>query len=287
MGQRKYEAGLVGVGCCGAVGGLRGQDEEAGVVVLVVLDGAVENLQPIKPSGVRMTDGGVSMQVLAADGGGCASRIVGQHHFVGGMGGQVVATLCQGYGVGVHLDDAGGVVLGEAEQAMLDVQLVLADDAHAALAQEFVVVEQAARDGIFDGHEAEYGTVCLHGAKEGLECVATDELQRLAFKVLVGGDVVEGTADALYCNLSHGLWMVRAAGWKGFRQRNIAPFQQKFPPRLLRSGNPVYFYLVVLSVDEHAVPLRLLSKVKIGIGVKVGGEPHAILLVFLYYFWQR
>ena len=172
-------------------------------------------------------------------------------------------------------------------QLRQQVQLVFADDAHAALAQEFVVVEQAARDGIFDGHEAEYGTVCLHGAKEGLECVATDELQRLAFKVLVGGDVVEGTADALYCNLSHGLWMVRAAGWKGFRQKDIAPFQQKFPPRLLRSGNPVYFYLVVLSVDEHAVPLRLLSKVKIGIGVKVGGELHAILLVFLYYFWQR
>ena len=234
-----------------------------------------------------MTDSGVATQALGADGSSCASRIVGLHHLEGGMGGQVVATLGQGYGGGVHLDDVGGAVLGEAEQAVLDVQLVLADDAHAALAQEFVVVEQAARDSIFDGHEAEYGTVCLHGAKEGLECVATDELQRLAFKVLVGGDVVEGTADALYCNLSHGLWMVRAAGWKGVGQRNIAPFQQKFPPRLLRSGTPVYFYLVVLSVDEHAVPLRLLSKVKIGIGVKVGGELHVNMLGFFCFSWQR
>ena len=78
-----------------------------------------------------------------------------------------------------------------------------------------------------------------------------------------------------------GRWLERVSP-EGHR-----PFQQKFPPRLLRSGNPVYFYLVVLSVDEHAVPLRLLSKVKIGIGVKVGGELHAILLIFLYYFWQR
>ena len=111
---------------------------------------------------------------------------------------QKLSALRQGHGVGVDLDDVAPVLVRQAEQGVLDVELVLADDGHAALAEQFVVVQQTAGDGVLDGHQPEHLVVRLHGGEEVFKRVAADEVQLLPAEELVGGDVVERAAYALY-----------------------------------------------------------------------------------------
>ena len=72
-----------------------------------------------------------------------------------------------------------------------------------ALTQQVVVVQQAARYGVLDGHEAEAGVVVAHLAEYLLKGVAAHQLYVLALKVLMGGYVVKGASNALYCYLLH------------------------------------------------------------------------------------
>ena len=74
---------------------------------------------------------------------------------------------------------------------------------------------------------------------------------------------------------------------KGFVRRTSPHANKNSRLVCCEAGTLCVSYLVVLSVDEHAVPLRLLSKVKIGIGVKVGGELHVNMLGFFCFSWQR
>ena len=80
---------------------------------------------------------------------------------------------------------------------MLNVELVFADYGHTTVAQELVVVEQAAGNGILYGHHAEAIVVGLHGIEEPLECITTDGFNLFAGKIFVGGDVVKRPSDAL------------------------------------------------------------------------------------------
>ena len=76
-------------------------------------------------------------------------------------------------------------------------QLVLSNNRHTALAQQFVVVQQAAGNGVFDGDEPGAGVVSLHSIKHLLETVAAHKFDVGVREVLVGGNVVERTANAL------------------------------------------------------------------------------------------
>ena len=112
----------------------------------------------------------------------------------------------------VHLLYVGPVVIGQAHDAVADAQLVFAHDGHAAVAQQFVVVEQAAGDGVLDGNDSHCVVVVVEAGEDLLEGVAADEFHLFVLEVAVGGDVVEAALDALYCypsDFSHLFWFVR------------------------------------------------------------------------------
>ena len=62
-----------------------------------------------------------------------------------------MSTLHQRYGVGVDLRERVPIIVGEAEQGVLNMELLLTDNGHTAFAQQLVVVEQRTRNGILDG----------------------------------------------------------------------------------------------------------------------------------------
>jgi len=78
------------------------------------------------------------------------------------------------------------------------VEFVLTHDACSRVAQQLVVVEQAAGNGVLDGHHANGGGVALDVLKHLFEGGAADELHLLTVEILVGGHVVERTHKALY-----------------------------------------------------------------------------------------
>ena len=80
---------------------------------------------------------------------------------------------------------------------------MLAHHGGVALAQQLIVVKQAARYGVLDGANADNGRVALDVLKHLLEGGATDKLYLLALEILMGGDVVERPQLALYCYSLH------------------------------------------------------------------------------------
>ena len=99
------------------------------------------------------------------------------------------------------------VVGGQAHDAVFNVQLVFAHNGHTAFEQQFVVMEQAAGYGVLNGCKSHQAWVAVHGVEQGFEGVGIDHVERLALtKVLVGGNVVERTFDALNDNSFHNAW---------------------------------------------------------------------------------
>ena len=69
----------------------------------------------------------------------------------------------------------GPILFGQAADAVSDTELLLAYDYHAAVAQKFVVVEQAACDCILDGYECHHVAVCGNRVKYVIKSLATDQ----------------------------------------------------------------------------------------------------------------
>lgn len=86
-----------------------------------------------------------------------------------------------------------------------DAELLLADDLRAAAPQQFVVREQAARNGVLDGRNAQQRQIFGHAAEELVEAPAGDDLQLLAREVAAGGRFVEASCNALYGDSFHGV----------------------------------------------------------------------------------
>ena len=93
--------------------------------------------------------------------------------------------------------DAVPVVFGQADEAVADAQLVFAHHLRAALAQQFVVVQQAARDGVLYGQHPDGMAVLPDGVEYLFEGGAADEFDVLALEVAVCRDVVVGTQGSL------------------------------------------------------------------------------------------
>ena len=111
-----------------------------------------------------------------------------------------VAALHQRYGVGVHFHDVVPTFVGQAHQAVGDSQFVLADDHRAAVAEQFVVVEETSGNRVLDSHHAQHVGVGGHLGEHILKCVAADDLKLIACEILVGGDVVETAYNSLDCD---------------------------------------------------------------------------------------
>ena len=100
--------------------------------------------------------------------------------------------------MGVHFPQVVPVVLRQAHDGVADVQFVLSHDGHATVAQEFIVMEQAARDGVLNGYHCHHLRVAAHLVEHLLEGFAAQQFHLFALEVLVGGNVVETALYALY-----------------------------------------------------------------------------------------
>ena len=89
------------------------------------------------------------------------------------------------------------------EQAVFYVKFVFANDGEVAVAQQFIVVKQAAGNGVLDGHQSQYFGVFPYGLEHFLKGVAAYQLYFFAAEVLVRGYIVKRTVDTLNGNLFH------------------------------------------------------------------------------------
>jgi hypothetical protein len=105
--------------------------------------------------------------------------------------------------MGVHLGDGLPRVFGQTADAMLDVEFMLSHNGSAGVAQQLVVAEQRARNGILDGSHANDCRVTLDLLVDLLEGGTADNLYLLVLEILMGRDVVERPQFALYCYPFH------------------------------------------------------------------------------------
>ena len=203
--QREHYAALVYLGD-GAqhVGLVRVRyHQESGEVVLVVLDVILQHLQSVQSSGLGVADGGASALHSLGYHLCRSGRVFRLHILKLWVLSQEVATLHQRHWVRVHLGDGVPVVLRQATDAVSDVQLVLAHHRSAAVAQQLVVVQQRARDGILDGQHADGGGVLTHLVEHLFEGSAAYQLYLFALEVKVCRDIVERPYQSLYCYSLH------------------------------------------------------------------------------------
>jgi hypothetical protein len=69
----------------------------------------------------------------------------------------------------VNLGEFFHLLTWQAAYAMADMSLVLANDAHLAVAKQLIVVEQGTRYGVLNCHDANTGGVILHVRKDLLK----------------------------------------------------------------------------------------------------------------------
>lgn len=203
--QREDQAGFVdGPGVSDSRRLLRmGQNQEAREVVLVRLDAFLQDLHAVYSGCVAMTDGRVSVSLLPADV-GCGTGCVGDFDdFQVRVARQEVATLHQSDRVGIDLGQVVPTLVGQAHDAVTDTQFVLSYDGHSAVSQQFVVVEQAACDGILDGHKSQQVGFTFQPREHLLESVAANQFHLLVLEEAMSSDIVEAAFDALYCYPFH------------------------------------------------------------------------------------
>ena len=152
-----------------------------------------------------MADGRPAVVLAFGNHLGAASGVVALHDAQLRVVLQVVACLHEGNGMRMHLGDGVPVVVGQAADAMGDVQFMLAHDGGTAVAQQLVVVQQRAGNGVLDGRHCNDGGVLGHRLIHLFEGGTADELQLLAPEVLMGGYVVERPDFSLYSYSLHTL----------------------------------------------------------------------------------
>ena len=80
---------------------------------------------------------------------------------------------------------------------------MFADDGGSAITKQFIVMEQASSDGVFDGQHTDNGTVLFHVLEDILEGIATDKLEFFVGKEFMCCYVVERPGHSLYCYSFH------------------------------------------------------------------------------------
>ena len=88
----------------------------------------------------------------------------------------------------MYLLQGSPVVIGQAADAVADVELVLTHDGCPAGTEQLIVVQQAARNGVLNGQHADDRGVALDVLKHFLERIAADQRDLLALEILVGGN---------------------------------------------------------------------------------------------------
>ena len=177
--------------------------EKPGVVVRIVVDAFLQHLHAVHVGGVRRADGCPSPHLVLGDVGCRACGIFCLHRLEVGMVGQELAALHEGYRMGVNLLQGAPVVFWQTADAVLYVELVLAYHGGSALPEQFVIVEQTARNGVFNGADAYHGRVALDIFEHLFEGSTTDDFYLFALEILVGGNVVERSQLSLNCYSLH------------------------------------------------------------------------------------
>ena len=177
--------------------------EKPGVVVRIVVDVFLQHLHAVHVGGVRRADGCPSPHLVVGDVGCRACGIFCLHRLEVGMVGQELAALHEGYRMGVNLLQGAPVVFWQTADAVLYMELVLAYHGGSALSEQFVIVEQTARNGVFNGADAYHGRVALDVFEHLFEGSTTDDFNLFALEILVGGNVVERSQLSLNCYSLH------------------------------------------------------------------------------------
>ena len=202
MGKCEDEAGLVDM--MGTANGLSllglCENEEAREVVLVCLDALLQHFHAVDVGSVAMADGSMSVSAFAADvgSGTCCVGCLDLLKFR--MQREKLAALHECDGMGVHLGDVFPVLIRQTHNAVLDAELVFADNRHAALSQQLVVVEQTSGYRVLNRHESQQVFLRFESCEHLFESVAADQFHLLALEEAMGGYVVETAFDALYCD---------------------------------------------------------------------------------------
>ena len=97
-------------------------------------------LHAVERGGKFGTDGGVAVQLFAADDFGRPGGVSGFHHFECGVVSQEIAALHECHGMGVDFLEVVPIVFGEAKQAVRDAQFVFPHDGQPAVAKQLIVV---------------------------------------------------------------------------------------------------------------------------------------------------
>ena len=194
MRQREYHACLVHflVAVAAQLVHLPGvcHNQKTGEVVFVGFDTFLQHLHAVTFGGGFGTNGSMSSQVFFPDDFRTESGVLAFHYLDAGMLSEELTALHQGDGVGVYFRDVVPILVGQANKAMRDAQFVFAYNLCAALAQEFIVVQQASCNRIFYCQHAYGLTVLFDSSKYVLEAGAADKLYFFSFEVLVCGNVV-------------------------------------------------------------------------------------------------
>ena len=158
--------------------------------MLVCLDAFLQHFHAVTFGGGFGAYGGVSFQVLSLDNLRTEGGIFAFHDFDTGVLSEELAALHQSDGVGIYFRDVVPILFGQANEAVRDAQLIFAHNLCAALAEQLIVVQQAACNRIFYCQHTYGLTVFLDSCKYILEGSAADKLYFFSFEVLVCGNVM-------------------------------------------------------------------------------------------------
>ena len=119
--------------------------------MLICFDAFLKDFHSIAFGSRFGADCGVSFQIPVLDSFCAACRIFTFHHFQLRMLVQEITALHQGDRVGVDFCQIFPTFIGQADEAVRDTQFVFTDNLRAALSQQLIVVQQAARNRILYG----------------------------------------------------------------------------------------------------------------------------------------
>ena len=171
--------------------------------MLVRLDAFLQDLHAVDLGCVAMTDSRMSVSLFPADVGCGSGSIDNLDHLQVLVAREEVAALHQGDWMRVDFRYVFPAFTRQAHDAMADAKFVLSHDGHSAVAQQFVVVEQATGDGVLDGHKAQHIRRAFQSGEHFLESVAADQFHLLVLEEAMSSDIVETAFDALYCYPFH------------------------------------------------------------------------------------
>lgn len=149
--------------------GILRQEEESGDIPVLVLDAVLDHVQAVDGGGAGAGNGGGVKEM------GGLEEFDGARGVVNGLAaeaetGQRLAAVRKGGRMADDTAEIGGLDSGDGEEAVLDEEVDLLDDAEVAVAEEEVVVaEGGAGDCRLDGEDGDVGEGAVDGGDSGGE----------------------------------------------------------------------------------------------------------------------